>query len=69
MLYNLDNPGFWNINSMEYIMNYMSNVENNRLIQAGLDPKALFVHKTGDIGKMLGDAGNRFTPNSKNTLL
>lgn len=65
MLYNLDNPGFLNLNSREYIVDYMSHVENNRLIQAGLDPKALFVHKTGDIGKMLGDAGIIFAPNGK----
>lgn len=65
MLYNLDNPGFLNINSREYIIDYMSHVENNRLIQAGLDPKALFVHKTGDIGKMLGDAGIVYTPQGK----
>jgi len=65
MLYNLDNPGFLNINSREYIIDYMSHVENNRLIQAGLDKKALFVHKTGDIGKMLGDAGIVYTPQGK----
>lgn len=65
MLYNLDNPGFLNINSREYIIDYMSHVENNRLIQSGLDPKALFVHKTGDIGKMLGDAGIVFAPNGR----
>lgn len=65
MLYNLDNPGFLNINSREYIVDYMSHVENNRLIKAGLDPKALFIHKTGDIGKMLGDAGIVFTPAGK----
>lgn len=65
MLYNLDNPGFLNINSREYMVDYMSHVENNRLIAAGLDPKALFVHKTGDIGKMLGDAGIVFTPSGK----
>lgn len=65
MLYNLDNPGFLNINSREYIIDYMSHVENNRLIQAGLDKKALFIHKTGDIGKMLGDAGIVYTPSGK----
>lgn len=65
MLYNLDNPGFLNINSREYIIDYMSHVENNRLIQAGLDKGALFVHKTGDIGKMLGDAGIVYTPEGK----
>ena len=30
-----------------------------------LDKKALFVHKTGDIGKMLGDAGIVYTPEGK----
>lgn len=69
MLYNLDNPGFLNLNSREYIIDYMSHVENNRLIQAGLDPKALFVHKTGDIGKMLGDAGIVFAPNEKKYIV
>ena len=69
MLYNLDNPGFLNINSREYIIDYMSHVENNRLIQAGIDPKALFVHKTGDIGKMLGDAGIVFAPNGKKYIV
>lgn len=65
MLYNLDNPAFLNINSREYIVDYMSHVENNRLIQAGLGSGALFVHKTGDIGKMLGDAGIVFAPSGK----
>lgn len=65
MLYNIDNPGFLNINSREYIIDYMSHVENNRLIQAGLGKGALFIHKTGDIGKMLGDAGIVFTPSGK----
>lgn len=69
MLYNLDNPGFLNLNSREYIIDYMSHVENNRLIQAGLNPQALFVHKTGDIGKMLGDAGIVFAPNGKKYIV
>lgn len=69
MLYNLDNPGFLNINSREYIIDYMSHVENNRLIQAGLGKGALFIHKTGDIGKMLGDAGIVFTPLGKKYIV
>lgn len=69
MLYNLDNPGFLNINSREYIIDYMSHVENNRLIQAGLDKSALFVHKTGDIGKMLGDAGIVYTQSGKKYIV
>lgn len=69
MLYNLDNPGFLNLSSREYIIDYMSHVENNRLIQAGLPSNALFVHKTGDIGKMLGDAGIVFAPNGKKYIV
>ncbi len=69
ILYNLDNPGFLSLNSREYIVDYMSHVENNRLIQAGLAPNALFVHKTGDIGKMLGDAGIVFAPNGKKYIV
>ncbi len=69
LLYNLDNPGFLNVNSREYIIDYMSHVKNNRLIQAGIDPKALFIHKTGDIGTMLGDAGIVYAPNGKRYII
>lgn len=69
ILYNLDNPGFLNVNSREYIIGYMSHVKNNRLIQAGIDPQALFIHKTGDIGKMLGDAGIVYAPNGKRYIV
>ena len=69
ILYNLDNPGFLNINSREYIIDYMSHVKNDRLIQAGLGEGALFIHKTGDIGKMLGDAGIVFAPNGKKYIV
>ena len=69
ILYNLDNPGFLNINSREYIIDYMSHVKNNRLIQAGLGEGALFVHKTGDIGTMLGDAGIVYAPNGQKYIV
>ena len=69
ILYNLDNPGFLNINSREYIIDYMSHVKNDRLIKAGLGEGALFIHKTGDIGIMLGDAGIVFAPNGKKYIV
>lgn len=69
ILYNLDNPGFLNVNSREYIIDYMSHVKNNRLIQAGLGQDALFIHKTGDIGTMLGDAGIVFLPDGKKYIV
>ena len=69
ILYNLDNPGFLNINSREYIIDYMSHVKNNKLIAAGLGTGAMFVHKTGDIGSMLGDAGIVYAPNGKKYII
>ena len=69
ILYNLDNPGFLNINSREYIIDYMSHVKNNKLIAAGLGEGALLVHKTGDIGSMLGDAGIVYSPNGKKYIV
>ena len=62
MLYNIDNPSFLNLKSRERIIDYMSNVKNSYLIKAGLPQNAQFVHKTGDIGTMLGDAGIVYMP-------
>ena len=69
MLYNLDNPNFLSVSSREKIFDYMGHVHNDRLIPAGLGPGAVFIHKTGDIGKMLGDAGIVYTPNGKKYIV
>ena len=47
----------------------MSHVKNDRLIPAGLGVGADFMHKTGDIGKMLGDAGIVYAPNGKKYIV
>lgn len=69
ILYNLDNPNFLSVSSRERIFDYMGHVHNNRLIQAGLPAGTVFMHKTGDIGKMLGDAGIVFAPNGKKYIV
>lgn len=69
MLYNLDNPNFLNVTSREKIFDYMGHVHNDRLIPAGLGAGAVFLHKTGDIGKMLGDAGIVYAPNGKKYIV
>lgn len=69
MLYNLDSPAFFSLTSREKIVDYMSHVHNNRLIQAGLPSNAIFMHKTGDIGKMLGDAGIVYTASGKKYIV
>lgn len=69
MLYNLDNPNFLSVTSREKIFDYMGHVHNDRLIPAGLGTGAVFLHKTGDIGKMLGDAGIVYAPNGKKYIV
>lgn len=69
MLYNLDNPSFLTINSREYIVDYMSHVKNDRLIPQGLGKGASFLHKTGDIGSVLGDAGIVFMPDGRKYIV
>lgn len=69
MLFNLDNPSFLSINSREYIVDYMSHVKNDRLIPQGLGKGAAFLHKTGDIGTMLGDAGIVFMPDGRKYIV
>ena len=69
LLYNIDNTNFLSLKSREKMIDYMGHVHNNRLIQAGLPKDAIFIHKTGDIGKMLGDAGVVFTPNGKRYIV
>ncbi len=69
MLYNINNESLLNINSRESIVDYMSHVKNNRLIAAGLPTNAQFIHKTGDIGSMLGDAGIVYAPNGKRYIV
>lgn len=69
ILYNLDNPEFLNNNSRAKIFDYMGHVHNNRLIAAGLPNGVEFMHKTGDIGTMLGDAGIVYAPNGKKYIV
>lgn len=69
MLYNIDNSSFLSMNSREKIIDYMSNVKNNRLLASVLDENSLIIHKTGDIGEMLGDAGIIYLPNGRRYII
>ena len=70
ILYNIDlNEQFLTDASRNKIFDYMSHVHNNRLIQAGLGEGSTFYHKTGDIGKMLGDAGIVVTPSGERYIV
>jgi beta-lactamase class A len=70
ILYNIDeNDKFLSEESRDRMLDYMGHVHNNRLIQAGLGAGSVFLHKTGDIGSMLGDAGIVITPNGKKYIV
>lgn len=69
MLYNIDNQKFLPIQSAANIKEYMSHVENRTLIKSQLPENAILMHKTGDIGKMLGDAGVIYSPSGKKYIM
>lgn len=69
MLYNIDNQKFLPMQSAANIKEYMSHVENRTLIKSQLPEDAVIMHKTGDIGKMLGDAGVIYSPSGKKYIM
>lgn len=69
MLYNIDNQKFIPLESSANIKEYMSKVENQTLIRSQVPDDAVLMHKTGDIGTMLGDAGIIFSPSGKKFIL
>lgn len=71
MLYNIsdDNNSFLNVNSQSDIINIMGKVKNVNLIKAGLPEGVDFIHKTGDIGTMLGDAGIVYLPSGQRYIV
>ncbi len=69
MLYNIDNPEFLTLPSRARIIDIMGHVRNRHLLQAGLPKQAKLLHKTGDIGNMLGDAGIVIMPNGRKYIV
>ena len=70
ILYNIDeNENLLTEKSRTKIFSYMGHVKNDRLIKAGLGQGAVFLHKTGDIGTMLGDAGIVIAPNGRKYIV
>ncbi len=69
MLYNIDNQKFIPKKSALIIKEYMSKVENRTLIKSQVPDSATLIHKTGDIGTMLGDAAIIYTPSGKKIIL
>jgi beta-lactamase class A len=69
MLYNIDNPEFLSLKSRAEIVEIMGHVKNRYLINSGLPWDVQFLHKTGDIGSMLGDAGVVIFPDGRKYII
>lgn len=69
MFYNIDSTTMLSNESKSHIADYLSHVKNNRLLQAGIPSNAILLHKTGDIGFMLGDAGIVKTSNGRKYIV
>lgn len=69
ILYNADNPEFLNLESRSKIIEIMSKVKNRSLLKQGIPDSAQLVHKTGDIGEMLGDTGIVTMPDGRRYIV
>ena len=69
ILYNADNPEFLTLENRSKIVEIMSKVKNTSLLKQGIPDSALLVHKTGDIGEMLGDVGVVTMPNGRRYII
>ncbi len=69
MLYNIDNPDFLSIESRADIVEILGHTKNRYLLQQPLPGNVQFLHKTGDIGPMLGDAGVAILPDGRKYII
>ncbi|MBR5303856.1 MAG: serine hydrolase [Candidatus Gastranaerophilales bacterium] len=69
ILYNIDNPNYINPKYKNILKEYLGNTKNTHLIKEKLPKDVMVLHKTGDIGTMLGDSGIVYTDNGKKYIV
>lgn len=69
ILYNIDNPNYINPKYKNILKEYLGNTKNVHLIKEKLPADAMVLHKTGDIGTMLGDSGIVYADNGKKFII
>ena len=69
ILYNIDNPSYINPKYKNILKEYLGNTKNIHLIKEKLPSDVMVLHKTGDIGTMLGDSGIVYTNNGKKYII
>lgn len=69
ILYNIDNPNYINPKYKNILKEYLGNTRNIHLIKEKLPTDVMVLHKTGDIGTMLGDSGIVYTNNGRKYIV
>lgn len=69
VLYNIDNPNYINPKYKGILQEYLGNTKNIHLIKEKLPSDVLVLHKTGNIGSMLGDSGIVYTDKGKKYIV
>jgi len=69
VFYNIDNPVYINPKYRAVLKEYLGNTKNIHLIKEKLPLDSMVLHKTGDIGTMLGDSGIVYTDNAKKYIV
>ena len=69
ILYNIDNPKYINPKYKNILKEYLGNTKNIHLIKEKLPQDVMVLHKTGDIGSMLGDSGIVYANNGKKYII
>ena len=69
ILFNADNPDFLSLENRARIVEIMSKVKNTSLLKQGIPDSARLIHKTGDIGEMLGDVGVVTMPDGRRYII
>ena len=69
ILYNIDNPRYINPKHKRILRDYLLSTKNTHLLKEKLPQNAMILHKTGDIGTMLGDSGIVYTDNGKKYIV
>jgi len=69
ILYNIDNPNYIDPKYKNILKEYLGNTRNIHLIKEKLPTDVMVLHKTGDIGTMLGDSGIVYTNNGKKYIV
>ncbi len=69
ILYNINNPNYVPVKYNNVLKEYLGNTKNTHLLKEKLPVDAMVLHKTGNIGKMLGDSGIIYTGNGKKYIV